>query len=177
MKFDHLIVVLATCVAAPILIPNLCFAELYKWKDKDGQMQYTDTPPPANIRLENIKGKKASIPTGKEPLSTVTNTQPAPAEPQRQFIEPPPSPVKPEDAAAKIRQQDAEAEKRNKQEREAQAKLKAENCKSAKANYESYAQGGRIYKMNEKGEREYLDDANLQDGANKARGEIAKYCL
>ncbi|WP_020168137.1 MULTISPECIES: DUF4124 domain-containing protein [Methylotenera] len=172
MRFDHLIVVLAVFIA----LPSLSYAELYKWKDKNGQMQYTDTPPPSNIKLENLKGKKNLSPTGKEPLSTVTNPQAVPAAAPRTFIEPPTSTANPEDAAAKIRQQNAEAEKKNKQEKESQAKLKAENCKAAKANYESYAQGGRIYKMNEKGEREYMDDAGLEQGANKARGEMAKYC-
>ena len=172
MKFDHLIVVLAICAA----LPSLCYAELYKWKDKNGQMQYTDTPPPSNIKLENLKGKKNLSPTGKEPLSTVTNPQAVPANPSRTFVEPPPPSVNAEDAAAKIRQQNAEAEKKNKQEKESEAKLKAENCKASKANYESYSQGGRIYKMNEKGEREYMDDAGLEQGAKKAQAEIAKYC-
>jgi len=30
--------------------------------------------------------------------------------------------------------------------------------------------------MNEKGEREYLDDAGLKQGADKARSEVAQYC-
>lgn len=169
MKFDHLLIALAVCIA----LPTLSYAELYKWKDKNGQMQYTDTPPPSNIKLENMDGKKIHSPTSKDPLSSVTNPQQVPASV-------PPAPQVPsvsaEDAAAKIRQENAEREKANKQEKEAQTKLKEENCKAAKANLQSYAQGGRVYKMNEKGEREYLDDAGLKQGVDKARTEMAEYC-
>lgn len=63
-----------------------------------------------------------------------------------------------------------------KQEKEAQAKIKAENCKFAKSNFETYVQGGRVIKVNEKGEREYLDDAALKKGADKSRAEVSKYC-
>ena len=173
MKFNRLVVALAVLIA----LPTLSYADLYKWKDKNGQIQYTDTPPPSNIKREDISGKKSINTTGKEPLSAVTNSQAAPAQESnkelQKFVEQQPTP---EDTAAKIRQENAEREKNNKQEKEAQAKLKAENCKAAKANMESYAQGGRVYKMNEKGEREYLDDAGLKRGEIKARGEVSQYC-
>ena len=173
MKSVHLMVLLASLVA----LPSLGHAEVYKWKDKDGQTRYTDTPPPSNVKLESIGAKKSPKLTGKEPLSPVVNAQPAPAGVKQITTQPQPQPaMSPEDAAAKLRQQTAETEKKNKQEKESQAKLKAENCKAAKANLESYAQGGRVYKMNEKGEREYLDDAGLKKGADKARGEVSEYC-
>lgn len=148
-------------------------AEIYKWKDKDGVTRYSDTPPPSNTKLENIGTKKVVKPTGKEPLSAVTNT-PAVEQPKQIVLETPLQ--SPEEIAAEQRQRTAEAEKNNKQEKESQAKLKAENCKAARANLASYAQGGRVYKMNEKGEREYLDDTGLKQGADKARGEVSQYC-
>lgn len=154
-------------------LPSISQADIYKWKDKDGNTRYSDTPPPSNIKLENIGTKKAVSPTGKEPLSAVA--QPAPAAPAKEIVLETP-PRNEEDVAAEQRRRNAEAEKKNKQEKEAESKLKAENCKAAKANLASYAQGGRVYKMNEKGEREYLDDAGLKQGADKARGEVAQYC-
>ena len=156
-------------------LPTLSQADIYKWKDKDGVMRYSDTPPPSNVKLENIGTKKVLKPTGKDPLSVVTGTQPAPVAAQPVPV-PMPS-VSAEETAAKLRQQTAEVEKNNKQEKEAQAKIKVENCRAAKANLASYEQGGRIYKMNEKGEREYLDDAGLKQGAEKARVDVAKNCV
>ena len=156
-------------------LPTLSQADIYKWKDKDGVMRYSDTPPPSNVKLEYIGNKKVTKPTGKDPLSVVTGAQPAPVAAQPVAV-PMPS-ASAEETAAKLRQKTAEVEKNNKQEKEAQAKIKAENCRAAKANLASYEQGGRIYKMNEKGEREYLDDAGLKQGAEKARVDVAKNCV
>ncbi len=168
MKSVYFLLSLAVLIA----LPTAGQAEVYKWKDKDGQTRYSDTPPPSNVKLENIGIKKITQPTGKAPLSPVINTQPTPT--TKTTTEAPAQ--SPQDIAAEQRQRTAEAEKNNKQEKQAQAKLKAENCKAAKANFASYAQGGRIYKMNEKGEREYLDDAGLKQGADKARAEMTQYC-
>ncbi|MGB7815654.1 MAG: DUF4124 domain-containing protein [Methylotenera sp.] len=155
-------------------VPSLSHAEIYKWKDKDGSTRYTDTPPPSNIKQEAIGSRKAVKPTGKEPLSQVESGQQVPpATPATKNSAPP---VNAEDAAAAQRQRNAEAEKRNKQEKEAEAKRKAENCKAAKSNYETYAQGGRVYKMNEKGEREYMDDKDLQAGKEQAQKEMNENC-
>lgn len=146
------------------------YAEIYKWKDKNGAIRYSDTPPPSNVKQEAIGGKKVVSPTGKEPLTSIENTPPA------KVSDLPTAPVNSEDAAATQRQRNAEAEKNNKQEKEAEAKRKAENCKAAKANFETYTQGGRIYKMNEKGEREYVNDAGLEEGKAKAQQEINENC-
>lgn len=156
-----------------MLFPSVGQTEAYKWKDKNGHTHYSDTAPPSNVKLENIGTKKITLPTGKAPLSPVIATQPSSVT-AKAVAEVPVQ--NPQDIAAEQRQRTAEAEKNNKQEKEAQARLKAENCKAAKANYASYAQGGRVYKMNEKGEREYLDDAGLKQGADKARVEMAQYC-
>lgn len=149
-------------------------AEIYKWKDKDGKIRYSDTPPPSNVKQEAIAGKKKlAAPTGKEPLAPVDKAGVAPAVGTPKSIEPPSNP---EDLAAEQRQQKAEAEKNNKLEKESEAKRKAENCSSAKANMETYTQGGRVYKMNEKGEREYLDESAFKVGREKAQQEINDNC-
>lgn len=168
MKSVNLLLVLMIFSA----VPSLSHAEIYKWKDKDGSIRYTDTPPPSNIKQEALSGKKVVKPTGKEPLAPVENIQ----QTSPVMKDPPPEPVDAAEEAAAQRQRNAEIEKKNKQEKEAEAKRKAENCKAAKANYETYAQGGRVYKMNEKGEREYMDDKDLQAGKAQAQNEINENC-
>jgi hypothetical protein len=143
-------------------------AEIYKWKDKDGSIRYTDTPPPSNIKQEAIGAKKAVQPTVTAP---VENAAPVPEK-----VKDLKAPANAEDAAAAQRQRNAEIEKKNKQEKEAEVKRKAENCSAAKANYETYKQGGRVYKMNERGEREYMDDKELNAGKEKAQQEIDENC-
>jgi len=163
------------CVACAALLalPLYAGAEVYKWKDKNGVVRYSDTPPPSNIKQELIGRKKAVKPTNQAPLAPVNNGNAA-AVPV--VAKPTTEGPSAEDEAAEQRQRNAEIEKKNKQEMEAQAKLKAENCKAARANHETYAQGGRVYKTNEKGEREYMNDKDLQEGAQKTQAEIDEYC-
>ena len=81
-----------------------------------------------------------------------------------------------EDAAAEQRQRTAEADKNNKKEKELDTARKAENCLAAKANMQTYTQGGRVYKMNERGEREYMDENGFKAGREKAQQEINANC-
>jgi Domain of unknown function (DUF4124) len=171
MKLGQLSLVLCALLIA---LPSLGHAEIYKWKDKNGAIRYTDTPPPSNIKQEAIGKKKAIEPTGKAPLAAVEGAPVVVSKDGKKEVSK--APMSKEDEAAQIRQRNAEAEKRNKQEKEAEAKRKAENCKGAKANFETYKQGGRVYKMNEKGEREYMDDKDLQDGKAQAQKEIDENC-
>jgi outer membrane murein-binding lipoprotein Lpp len=165
MKSVHLFLIMVFLGAQPVL----SHAQVYKWKDKDGNTRYTDTPPPSNVKQETIGVKKAAQPPSAPP--PVEAMKPAPS-----VVEGSAPTVKAEDAAAQIRQRNAEAEKLNKQEKEAEAKRKVENCKAARANYETYNQGGRVYKMSENGERYYLGDKDLVDGKAQAQREISENC-
>lgn len=166
------------------ILTSTAHAEIYKWKDKEGYTRYSDTPPNANIKAETLGNKKTAKSINQTQLSTAAanpqtsaeaaNKAPTQGEAPTQGDLPPIKNA--EEAAAQKRRADAELDKKAKQEKEVQAKMKAENCKAAKSNLESYVQGGRIFKMNEKGEREYLDDAGLKKGADKSRGEVSKYC-
>jgi hypothetical protein len=165
----------SVCMIA-LALPMVANAEIYKWKDKNGVMRYSDTPPPASIKADTL-GKKSNVKpvqSDEEPAVglKLTNESGAPKLPS-EIIDPPPDPQM---EAAKLRAQNAEAEKRNKLEKENQAKIDAENCKSARANLQSHTQGGRIYKMNEKGEREYMDEAGFEAGRAKAQADIQLYC-
>ena len=169
MRFGPLSWILCALFLALPLLGN---AEIYKWKDKNGSTRYSDTPPPSNIKQEAIGGKKALKPAGEGPL-----TQPASAPVTKDTEKDhPPVPRSAEEEAATKRQNTAEAEKKNKQEQEAEANRKAENCKVAKARYETFKQGGRIYKINEKGEREFMGDNDLQDGKAQAQREMDENC-
>ena len=156
---------------------SISHAEIYKWRDKDGQLRYTDTPPPSNIKLEPIVGKKVQKKSVTQPVAAASNqpAAPAPLVTPTKDITPPVSATA-SDEAAKLRQKNAELDKNKKQIDEANAKVKAENCLSAKANLQTYTQGGRIYKMSEKGERVYMDDEGLKQGAIKAKKDVALNC-
>ena len=157
-----------------LALPSMANAEIYKWKDKNGITRYSDTPPPSNIKLETLGAKKGVKPTAATPVTPVAAPQ-APADNEAAKDSPPVPGSADEEAAAK-RQSNAEAEKNNKLEKEKQDAAKAENCKAAKSNLASYEQGGRVYKMNEKGERVYLDENDFKAGREKAQQEINENC-
>lgn len=146
-------------------LPFMAQAEVYKWKDKDGTMRYSDTPPMSNIKTETVVKKKAVT----APTTTAPSTK-AVVETKGVVI-----PENPDEAAQRRREQ-AEVDKRNKEEKEAEAQRKAENCIAAKSNMEAYKQGGRVYQTNEKGERVYMDDKAFEQGRQKAQREINENC-
>ena len=172
MRFNQLPWMLCALLLA---LPAMGNAEIYKWKDKNGTTRYSDTPPPSNVKQEAIGSKKLAKPAAQAPVAPVANEQPAPADKEAAKDSPPVPGSADEEAAAK-RQSNAEAEKNNKLEKEKQEAAKAENCKAAKSNLASYEQGGRVYKMNEKGERVYLDENDFKAGREKATQEINENC-
>ncbi len=179
--------ILLLCV---IMLPTLATAEIYKWKDKDGKMRYSDVPPPSNIKQEALYGKKTPKPTGLNPLAAVegdataamnkdkatTAKDKAVADKSnldaRKADKAPPS----KEEAATKRAKDAEQQKKVDESKQAELNIKQENCKAAKSNLATYTNGGRIAKTNEKGEREYLGDADVSQGKTDAQKDVDKYC-
>lgn len=146
-------------------------AEIYKWKDKSGVIRYSDVPPPSNIPHQSI-GKK----TNKTPPAA--ETPPAPVIEGAPVPEPATAQQTPEEVSpdAEVRRQEEEATKKKAEAAEAEQKLKQENCATARANLANFQQGGRVYKMNEKGEREYLGESDIANGLAEAQAEVDKNC-
>lgn len=177
--------ILLLCV---IMLPTLATAEIYKWKDKNGEIRYSDVPPPSNIKQESY-GKKTIKPTGLAPLATVegdataamnkdkeaskakAGTDKAVADAKKADK----APLTKEEAAAK-RAKDAEAAKKADEEKQAALQLKQENCRVAKSNLSTYTTGGRIAKTDENGQRLFLGDADIAKGKADAQRDVDKYC-
>ena len=69
----------------------------------------------------------------------------------------------------------AEAEKK-KAAAEAQAKAQAENCTRARRAKATFESGQRIARVNAKGEREFVEDAERQSELKRLEGVIASDC-
>jgi uncharacterized protein DUF4124 len=161
-----------------LVFPMTASAQIYKWKDKNGVMRYSDTPPPADINVETI-GKSAKDVYAKPRTTDATEAQGSvknsevgavvPIKIKNQTVEPE-FDVKQEQAKK------AEFERQKKLEQEKQAKIDTENCSAAKSNYQTFMQGGRVFKINEKGEREFMDNKDIEAGKAKAQAEINQYC-
>jgi len=148
------------------------WADIYKWKDKNGVTRYTDTPPPSDTTSYQTLSRKASKPA-QAINPTADEARAISNDMAKQKVK---SDENSPEAQAEKRRQIAEAEKRNKAEKEAEDKRRALNCNAAKANAQAYGQGGRIYKTNPQGEREYLGDEELQAGIAQAQREMQENC-
>ena len=143
-------------------------ADVYKWKDADGRIRYSDSPPGGKTPYEILSGKKA--PAGRVPSADET----APA--QQAATDKAGNSAADKELDAKKRKAEADSLQKKAQEKLDAARVREENCKTAKANAQNYQQGGRMYTVDENGERHFLDDKDLADGLDKANKEVDQWC-
>jgi hypothetical protein len=167
----------ALALACLCALPALASAQ-WMYLDKDGRKVFSDKAPPPEVPANKI----LRAPGGKMPEPAATEAS-APAATAAQAAQAAASAP----AAPKISGKDKELEERRKQAEaaeaekkkaaaEAQAKAQAENCsraRQAKANFES---GQRIARVNAKGEREFVDDAQKQSELKRLETVIAADC-
>lgn len=136
-------------------------AQLYKWVDSEGRVQYSDKPPPAGATRE----QKLNIPKG----------SPAPAAAPEAEGEPPAGPKTFAEKEMEYRKRKVE-EEQARQKSQAEEKENQQLCQNAQRRLRTYEEAGRIYTMDEKGERSYVDDEGRTRGLQQAQQDIAKYC-
>lgn len=141
---------------AGLAFATAVLAQQYKWVDRDGRVQYGDSPPP---------GVKA------------TPLRPAPAPPSA----PAPAAKKdekkltPEQAFQKRQQEQKEKGEKATQE-QADAQSKRANCESAQAQLRQLQSGDRISTTTASGERAFIDDARRASETERAQRAIAEWC-
>ena len=145
-----------------LALPATAHADVYKWRDSNGAVRYSDIPPASNVPYETLHGGR------KTPSTPSADVAPAP-QPTN-----PPAP-QPDDAALR-RQQQAEQEKIEQQNKDAQEQTRQQNCSTARANLQKYKVGGRIMTMDAEGQRRYLSDAEIGQGLEQAQKEVADFC-
>jgi len=165
---------LVWAVLLPAMLPVMAHAEIYKWKDKDGTTRYSDVPPPSNIKNESI-GKRIPKATPAVIAAPVENAA-APAigksgdAPAKSG-----APLTKEEAAAK-RAQEAEAQKKADAAKQAELKFRQESCAAARKNKAMFGNGGRVMTTDDKGERHYLGDDEINKGKADAQRDVEKFC-
>ncbi len=136
-------------------------AQQWKWRDANGQIQYSDRPPPASVAEKDVLVRpRTNIPSPK-PLIPQD-----PASVAASAAAPQPPVVDKRLEAERKKAEDAEKEKQ-KAEKLKQDAQRAEECARAKAYHKDLNDGVRISRTNAKGEREILDDKGRD--AEKAR--------
>jgi len=160
----------ATLLGAALALPAASFAQ-WQWIDKDGHKVFSDQSPPADIPAKNILKQPAA--RGRsvapaEPPAPAAVAKPAPAAPKLSG--------KDKELEEKKKQADAAEAERKQEEQEKLAKERAENCSRLKGAKAAVDSGVRLARMNEKGEREVLDDAQRAAEGKRLDAAIARDC-
>lgn len=153
----------------PLLCTVACLYALtasaqWQWLDKDGRRVFSDRPPPTDIPDKNILKRPGA--RGAAALPAAPAETAAPAEPAG---------VDKSLDAKKKQAETAEAAKR-KADEERNARIRAENCARAQQAKAGLDMGGRMTRINEKGEREFMDDAAIAAEAQRLQGLISENC-
>lgn len=155
----------ASCLAVVLLAGSGPAEAQWKWRDASGQITASDRPPPKEIPDKDILTR---------PTVQVRRAAPA-AEPASAAASAPATPLQAE-IEARRRAADQQAAARARAEEERLATQRAENCRRARAHVAALESGQRMARVNERGEREVLDDKARADEMRSARDVISSDC-
>lgn len=155
-------------VALLAALPSPAEAQ-WKWRDRNGQIQYSDLPPPAGIADKDILTRPTSGLRAAPVAAAASAASAAASGPAL------PRGVDPELEARRKLAEQAEADKRKAEEAKATA-IRADNCNRAREQMRTLDSGIRISRVNPRGEREVLDDAARAEESRRARDAMAADC-
>ncbi|MGL4573377.1 MAG: DUF4124 domain-containing protein [Burkholderiaceae bacterium] len=183
----------AAAAAALLVAAAAAHAQAWQWKDEQGRMQFSDQPPPASVKPENIIKTPSGAPARPTGKSKITYDDPTAKKADEKAAAAPaaaasPAAAKPaakDDKPMTTAEREADFQKRKKAEAEAAdkaakeaavAKEKQHACTSARNNLAALESGQRIARPNAKGEREFLDDAQRAQEISRNRESVSKAC-
>ena len=156
---------LAFLIGAAVALPA---SAQWKWRDKNGVVQYSDLPPPPGIPAQDVLQRST---TGRQGVAGGAPVAASAA-----------SGARGGDPELEARRRKTELEKtdKNKAEERAQAErlavAQADNCSRARGHMKSLDDGLRMVRTNAGGEREVLDDKARDEERARAREIIASDC-
>jgi len=140
----------------------------WKWRDKNGQLHISDLPPPSEVSEKDVLSRPASAKRPAPPVAPVAAASAAAPTPAKLPGE--------SELEAKVRKAEQERQAQQKREEEKQAAQRAENCTRAKEYMRTLDSGMRIARVNDKGEREFLDDKQRAAETQRTREVMASEC-
>ncbi len=138
------------------LVTSVAHGDVYRYVDKDGTVKYTDKPEllPAEL-LAKIRSTRTDN-------SAVADRVAAD--------------LKARDDAAKSQSANEQAATEKKQADAAKEADKANRCLQARNRYASLNATGRVFSVDEKGERQYMDDKQLDQSRASAQKDMDTWC-
>ena len=133
------------------LAAPLAFAQqMYKWKDEKGVWHFSETPPPDGSKADKIEVK--------------------PIQPDRAPVD-------------NWKQKDQEARERRAKEgvateqtRKQEESQRGARCRAARRTADTMENSSRVFRLNDKGERVWMEDKEKAAELADAKREIAMYC-
>lgn len=145
------------CTSLITISTGLFAAEIYKWTDTDGNVHYGDRP---------TAGDQANFET-----IAVASQRTNPEQVQA-GVE-----ARQEREAARAEARDARAEAAEEAEKAlADAEERSRKCDQYRARLEEFVTSRRLYRVDESGERNYLDEVQIQEARSKAQQKVEEYC-
>jgi hypothetical protein len=141
---------------AGILVPGITpvQAQVYKWVDSTGQVQYTQMPPPEGVESARIESEPPPV---TEPSATITSPQ--------------------ERLQASEEQKKQQAEANTDKEMQAEnERIAKQNCITARNNLEQLNRSGQIRYRTGDGEVLRLSEEQRQQRIEEAQGQIKEFC-
>ena len=135
-------------------------AQMYKWTDANGRVQYSDKPPPGGAKAGQVtRSNVSTVQSGSAP--SAGGGPKSPAEQEQEF---------------RKRQAEQEEAQKKAQKVAEEQKSKQANCQNAQRQLAAMQSGQRISTLDEKGERRFLEDAEIQQEAAKSQAEVSRWC-
>jgi hypothetical protein len=158
------IVLLALACTTPLLA-----AAQWVYLDKAGRKVFSDQAPPPDVTPDRIvrqpgmkPGSAAAVATAATPVAAAASAaKPASGD---------------KDLVARKRQAEADAAAQRKAGEQKVAQLRADNCTRARGSKADFESGGRIFRTNDKGEREVMDDKQREAEVARINAVIASDC-
>lgn len=159
----------------------------WRWRDASGRITASDRPPPKEIPEKDILSRPGSaqqrraavVAADAASAPAAASSEPAAAAsgaaPQGVLAASSPGGLQAE-VEARRRRAEQEQAARAKAEEAKLAAQRAENCRRARAHVAALESGQRMARVNERGEREVLDDRARADEMRSARAVISSDC-
>ena len=161
------VMIRAALFAVSLLAVSSAQGQVHKCIDAAGKVIYTQDPCPVNTKPGSISRSTMQAPAAAPAESAAKGDAAKSSAPK--------TPAEQEQAFRKRQLDQAKAAKESDQ-KAAEAQIKEENCRNARQRLAQYEIGGRQTRIDEKGERYYLEDAQIEQEKARARSDVAQSC-
>jgi hypothetical protein len=161
------------CLVLYLALP--ASAQMYKWVDSNGKVQYSDKPPPGNVKTEKLRDP-APAPAASTPATGEDKGGPKKEADKRDAAKAGPKTVAEQEQAFRKRQVDANKAQEEDKKKQAAESDREENCRRAKASLANFEIGGRQTRIDEKGERVFMDEQQIAQETARVKQIAAAAC-